>query len=124
MLPHVFEGRLRGKYNLSEPSAWKALERDAQLHAEALSSIASAVIETEKRPAGVENASRFDPESVTFEQHDAFDAYRAAALFLLGLIHLAWTTHERLREPPPPAPVEKPWAPTPPPGFSVLPWAP
>jgi len=47
-----------------------------------------------------------------------------SALFLLGLIHLAWTTHERLREPPPPAPVEKPWAPTPPPGFSVLPWAP
>ncbi|KAJ1632687.1 hypothetical protein T492DRAFT_986938 [Pavlovales sp. CCMP2436] len=34
------------------------------------------------------------------------------------------TTHERLREPPSPAPVEKPWAPTPPPGFSVLPWAP
>mmetsp|Transcript_43812 Transcript_43812/g.101296 ORF Transcript_43812/g.101296 Transcript_43812/m.101296 type:complete len:93 (+) Transcript_43812:44-322(+) len=77
MLQHVFEGRLRGKYNLTEPSAWKALERDAQLHAEALSSITSAVIETEKRPAGVENASRFDPESVTFEQRDAFDAYRA-----------------------------------------------
>ncbi|KAJ1633470.1 hypothetical protein T492DRAFT_866761 [Pavlovales sp. CCMP2436] len=114
--------RLRGKYNLTELSAWKALERNAQLHAEALSSITSAVIETEKRPAGVENASRFDPEPCTgmLATIERVVTEVGSALFLLGLIHLAWTTHERLREPPPPAPVEKPWAPTPLPGFSVV----
>jgi hypothetical protein len=44
MLPNAFEGRLRGKYNLTEPSAWKALDRDARLHAQALSSIAASTL--------------------------------------------------------------------------------
>jgi hypothetical protein len=48
-----------------------------------------------------------------------------SAAFLCGLVHLAWTTHQRLASadaetPPPPA-----WTPPPPPpGFSVQPWDP
>jgi hypothetical protein len=75
MLPHAFEGRLRGKYNLTEPSAWKALDRDARLHAQALSSIATSTL---PQPGGVENAQRFNPVSMTFDQVDPFEPYRGA----------------------------------------------
>jgi hypothetical protein len=50
-----------------------------------------------------------------------------SAVFLVGLIHLAWSTHQRLAA----VGAEKetteqaPWTPPPPPpGFSVLPWDP
>ncbi|KAJ1622017.1 hypothetical protein T492DRAFT_885971, partial [Pavlovales sp. CCMP2436] len=77
MLPHAFEGRLRGKYNLSEPSAWKALDRDARLHAQALSSIAASTL---PQPGGVENAQRFDPVFMTFDQVDLFEPVGGGAL--------------------------------------------
>jgi hypothetical protein len=84
MLPHAFEGRLRGKYNLAEPSAWKALDRDARLHAEALSSISSECV-APRAPGvagaqGVEGARRFNPASVTFEDLDSFELYRYGPL--------------------------------------------
>jgi hypothetical protein len=49
-----------------------------------------------------------------------------SAIFLCGLLHLAWCTHQRLAEGEPQA--EQPSAqwtpPPPPPGFSVMPWDP
>jgi hypothetical protein len=76
MLPHTIQGRLRGQYNLAEPSAWKALDRDARLHAQALASIANA--STLPQGGGVENAQRFNPVSMTFDQLDPFEPYRSA----------------------------------------------
>jgi hypothetical protein len=51
-----------------------------------------------------------------------------SAIFLCGLLHLAWCTHQRLAETEQQATETKepaPWTPPPPPpGFSVLPWDP
>jgi hypothetical protein len=43
-----------------------------------------------------------------------------SAIFLCGLLHLAWCTHQRLAEAEPQAVQAAP----PPPGFSVMPWDP
>jgi hypothetical protein len=78
MLPHAFEGRLRGQYNLSEPSAWKALDRDARLHAQAVSSIVNETALRAPQGGGVAGAQRFDPVSMAFDQVDSFEPYRSA----------------------------------------------
>ena len=76
MLAPAFEGRMRAQYNLTEPSAWRALERDARLQTEAVASIAGATVAP--RLAGVEGARRFDPEAIRFDSNDVFDQYRTA----------------------------------------------
>jgi hypothetical protein len=50
-----------------------------------------------------------------------------SAIFLCGLIHLAWSTHQRLAAAEQEAATteQAPWTPPPPPpGFSVMPWDP
>ncbi|KAJ1620103.1 hypothetical protein T492DRAFT_915447 [Pavlovales sp. CCMP2436] len=113
-LYHAFEGRMRGKYNLLEPSAWHALERDAKLHSEAVASIAGAAVA--KGPGGLEGAPRFDP----FSSENVL-AEVGSALFIVCLLHMAWSTHqleaaaaeepEAIEEAPRP-----PWVMAPPPG--------
>ena len=64
MMPTAFEGRLRGKYNLAEPSAWKALDRDARLLSQALASIVKELDSQTPKLGGVEGAQRASTRSV------------------------------------------------------------